>query len=72
MATPNGARRRASFRSALVMAGLTQGKWAADVGVSLGHLSEVLHEKRQSLALVAKIDAFIAAHADADAESVAA
>jgi hypothetical protein len=61
MATPQGIRRKAAFRSALVLAGKTQGQWAADVGVSLGHLSEVLHEKRQSVALVAKIDEFIAA-----------
>lgn len=72
MATPLGIRRKAAFRSALVLAGMTQGEWATTEGVSLGHLSEVLHEKRASVPLTAKIDAFIEAHGVALPEPAAA
>ena len=59
MVTPRGVRRKAAFRAALALAGMTQGEWAKANGYSLGHLSEFLHEKRQSAVLAAKIDAFV-------------
>lgn len=60
MVTPRVMMRKAAFRAALVLAGKTQGQWAEEHGVSMGHLSEVLHGKRQSQPLTEKIDAFVA------------
>jgi hypothetical protein len=58
-------KRKAAFKSALAFAGVTQGKWCEDAGVTGGHLYAVLHETRQSESLTTKIDAFIAQQARA-------
>jgi transcriptional regulator with XRE-family HTH domain len=52
--------RRKRFRAALAYADITAQEFAARVGVQPGHLSQVLSGKRESAALVQKIDAFIA------------
>lgn len=54
--------RRKRFRAALALAGMTQETFAdrKDVDVSPEHLSLVLHGKRESQPLLAKVDAFIA------------
>lgn len=54
--------RRKRFRAALDLAGHTQESWATTVGVTAGHLSQVLGGKRESAALTEKIDAFILEH----------
>lgn len=55
-------RRRARFLKALATAQLSQNAWAKDAGVSKGHLSLVLSGRRESDALLARIDAFIEKH----------
>lgn len=57
-------RRRTRFLKALATAQLSQSAWARENGVSKGHLSLVLSGQRDSDALTAKIDAFIAKHMD--------
>lgn len=54
--------RKAMFRAALAVAGLTLEQWAKSESVSAGHVSNVLAEKRTSDPLTEKIDAFIAKH----------
>ena len=51
--------RKQLFRVALAGAGLTGQQWAERQGVTLGHLSQVLDEKRESRTLTEKVDAFI-------------
>jgi hypothetical protein len=58
-AKPN---RKALFRATLALAGLTAEQWAAKEGVTAGHLSQVLSEKRESRTLTEKIDAFVLAY----------
>lgn len=54
--------RKALFRAAVAVAGLTQEQWAESEGVTGGHLSNVLAGKRESRELLDKVDAFIAKH----------
>lgn len=51
--------RKALFRASLTLAGLTAEQWAEQVGITPGHLSQVLSEKRESRSLTDKIDAFV-------------
>lgn len=69
--TPDVNRRKSAFRTALAFADLTQQQWAADQGVTAGHLYAVLHGLRQSETLTAKIDAFIAEQGAAIVEAFA-
>ena len=54
------ASRKAQFRAALALAGLTQESWAVREGITPQWLSVVLNEKEESGALNEKIDAFTA------------
>ncbi|MDB4893161.1 MAG: hypothetical protein JWL61_5016 [Gemmatimonadetes bacterium] len=54
--------RKTLFRAALVIAGLTAEQWAAQEGLTAGHVSQVLAGKRESARLVEKIDAFVQEH----------
>lgn len=55
--------RKARFRAALGLARVpSAAAWARENDVTPGHLSQVLDGKRESLKLVARIDAFIAKH----------
>lgn len=54
--------RKALFRASLVLAGMTAEQWAKQEGVTPGHLSQVLSEKRESRSLTEKIDAFVEKH----------
>jgi hypothetical protein len=54
--------RKARFQAALALAGMTAEQWAENEGVTGGHLSNVLNEKRESGSLTEKVDAFIAKH----------
>lgn len=56
-------RRRTQFLAALAAVGQSQSAWAAANGITKGHLSQVLHGKRESVTLTQKIDAFVAEHA---------
>lgn len=51
--------RKARFKAALALAGITQTEWAAQHGVTAGHLGNTLRG-RESKSLEEKIDAFIA------------
>lgn len=51
--------RKQMFRVALASAGLTAQQWAEKQGVTSGHLSQVLDEKRESASLTEKMDEFI-------------
>lgn len=51
--------RKARFKAALILVGMTQGEWAATIPVSRGYLNMVLNGKMQSRTLDEKIDAFI-------------
>ena len=46
----------------MALAGMNQGEWAEDEGITAGHLSLVLKGERESQRLTDKIDAFIAKH----------
>lgn len=54
--------RKARFRAALALAGLTQESWAEREGVTPGHLSQVLAGKRESRTLMEKIEGFTRVH----------
>lgn len=56
------ARKRKELKAALALAGLTQGMWAAQQGVTPEHLSMVLNGKRESGRLLQELDAFTAKH----------
>lgn len=56
--------RRKRFRAALALAGIDAQDFAKSADVGAPHLSQVLHGKRDSAVLVAKVDAFIAKHLD--------
>lgn len=64
MVTPE--RRRKRFKGALALAGLTMGQWAEQEGVTYGHLYQVLSGKRESMSLLARVDAFSASLLDQD------
>lgn len=51
--------RKARFKAALALAGITQTEWAEHQGVTAGHLGNTLRG-RESKVLEEKIDAFIA------------
>jgi gp16 family phage-associated protein len=51
-------RRKARFRAALALAGLTMEQWAEQNGITPSHLSHVLSGNRDSLTLIEKVDAF--------------
>lgn len=51
--------RKAQFRAALELAGMTATEWAKKNKVSRGHLYQVLVGLRQSATLVEKVDEFI-------------
>lgn len=65
--------RRKRFRAALALAGLDAQDFAdqKDVDVTPSHLSLVLHGKRESPPLIAKVDAFIAKHLKSASAQVA-
>lgn len=50
--------RKARFRAALALTGLTAAEWAVRNGITAGHLSQVLAGKRESRSLEEKVDAF--------------
>jgi hypothetical protein len=54
--------RKALFKAALALAGMTQDSWAASRDITAGHLSMVLAGKRESVALNDKIDTFTREH----------
>ena len=54
--------RKARFRAALALAGLTAEQWAEQNDVTPSHLSHVLTGKRESRSLTDKIDAFTKEH----------
>lgn len=56
------ATRKARFRAALALEGLTMEQWAENNGVTAGHLSQVLAGKRLSDSLIEKVEAFTAKH----------
>lgn len=56
------AMRKARFRAALALAGMTQESWADREGVTPAHLSYVLSGTRESRSLTEKIDAFTRKH----------
>lgn len=51
--------RKARFKAALALAGITQTVWAKENGVTQGHLSQTLAGIRESKTLTEKVDAFI-------------
>lgn len=53
--------RKARFKAALALAGMTQTEWAAQNGITADHLSMVISEvyPRESKVLEGKIDKFI-------------
>ena len=64
--------RKQRFLAALALRGMTQADWAAEHGVTGGHLSLVLNDRRESIPLLEKIDATIeAAGLTADAGAAA-
>jgi hypothetical protein len=54
--------RKARFRAALALAGMTAEEWAEQQDVTPGHLSQVLAGKRESQTLIEKIEAFTKKH----------
>lgn len=54
--------RKAQFKAALSLAGLTLQEWCATQEVSVGHVQQVLRGVRESQTMTDKIDAFIAKH----------
>lgn len=54
--------RKRLFKAALAVAEMTVEQWAASRGVTGGHVSNVLAEKRVSDSLTVQIDDFIAEH----------
>lgn len=52
--------RKQRFAAALALAGITQAEFADRNEVNPGHLSKVVNGERDSLRLLAKVDAFIA------------
>lgn len=54
--------RKARFRAALALAGLTAEQWAEREGITASHLSRVLAGERDSSRLLEKVDAFTEKH----------
>jgi hypothetical protein len=54
------ANRKARFKAALALTGMTQQQWAEREKVTRQHLGAVLRDDRESGSLIAKVDAFIA------------
>lgn len=54
--------RKARFRAALALTGMTQEEWAIEAGVTAGHLTHVLAGRRESRVLIEKIEAFTKRH----------
>lgn len=52
--------RKARFRAALFLAGMSVQEFADSVGITRQHLNATLREDRESGSLTAKVDAFIA------------
>jgi transcriptional regulator with XRE-family HTH domain len=63
--------RKAQFKAARALAGITVKQWAESRGVSFQHLNEVMEGRRESPRLDAEIDAFIAKYLDRKAVAVA-
>lgn len=51
--------RRKTFRAALALKETTQAEWAAEEGITEGHLSHVLAGRRPSKVLLTKVEAYI-------------
>ena len=51
-------RRKSQFRAALALAEMTAAQWAEKNDITPGHLSQVLCGKKESRALLEKIEAF--------------
>lgn len=54
--------RKRRFVAALALAGMRQSDFAARHDIDPGHLSKVLNGERDSLRLIAKVEAFIVQH----------
>lgn len=54
--------RKARFRAALALAGMTADGWAVGNGITPSHLSHVLSGRHRSDTLVEKVEAFTAKH----------
>lgn len=54
--------RKSAFKAALLLSNQTMTDFADKQGVSLGHLSMVLHSRRDSNRLNAEVDALIHQH----------
>lgn len=54
--------RKQLFNAALAIAGLTAKQWGEREGVTSGHLSMILADKRANDGIARKIDAFIRKH----------
>lgn len=54
--------RKQLFRAALALAGIDAEQFAAQAGVTGGHVSQVLDGKRESKTLTDKVDAFVEKH----------
>jgi len=54
--------RKARFRAALALAGLTAKQWAEQQDITPSHLSQVLSGKHESRTLIEKVDAFTKKH----------
>jgi hypothetical protein len=52
--------RKARFKAALILVGMTQGQWAEQGNRTRGYVNMVLNGKMQSRRLDEEIDAFIA------------
>lgn len=51
--------RKREFAAALKFFGSTQGKWAAKNGITASYLSTVLNGHKESIRLLAKVDAYV-------------
>lgn len=60
--TGSGLPRKALFRAAIALSGITAKAWASDQGITPAHLYAVLNGDRESNSLTQKVDAFIAKH----------
>lgn len=57
--------RKARFRAALALTGHTQDSWAKQEGIAPSMLSQVLNGERVNDAVMEKVEAFTAKHAQA-------
>lgn len=56
------ATRKRAFKAALAYAGMTVEQWCEQKGITPGHLYQVLRGGRESVSLLAEVDAFIATY----------